>query len=243
VASYDSESDTVVIRIVYDGLGTAGKTTNVDRIYEQFSVARKGDVYSPEVVRGRTLYFDWLELSAGRVCGKRLKCQVVTVPGQLAFVQRRWELLRHPDAIVAVCDSDPTSLRRARVGLSFLRKTLATRAMRDVPLVVQANKQDLAGALSVTALADALDIRPPIPIVPAVARTGIGVRQTLLEAIHAAADRVRVLLDESGAAALPRDAERPQELYERLKSLEDTQALAEGARLADEVLEEEEWER
>src|SRR5690349_21561862 len=114
MAFYDARADAIVIRVVYDGLGTAGKTTNIDRIWEQFSAARQGDVYTPEVVRGRTLYFDWLELAAGRVEGRRLRCQVITVPGQLAYVQRRWELLRYPDAIVAVCDSDPASLRRAR---------------------------------------------------------------------------------------------------------------------------------
>lgn len=236
MAFYDASTNTILIRVVYDGMGTAGKTTNIDKIWEQFSVAREGDVYTPETLRGRTLYFDWLELNAGRVGDHRLRCQVITVPGQFAYVQRRWEILRYPDAIVAVCDSSRESLTRSRIGFRFLRKTMEAREMRDVPIVVQANKQDLPDALHVDQLRRELGIEDDIRLVGASALEGTGVRRTLMDAIHAATERVRVHLDIGGVGAFEPYLEGPEILYERLKSFEDTAEFEQGARLADTLL-------
>lgn len=239
MAFYDAERNLVVIRVVYDGMGTAGKTTNIDKIWELFSVAREGDVYTPETLRGRTLYFDWLELHAGRLLDRPVRCQVITVPGQFAYAQRRWELLRFPDAIVAVCDSTPEALARTRLGYRFLAHTLRQREMTDVPVIVQANKQDAFGALPVDALASALALDESAKIVPACARDGTGVRKTLMAAIHAAVERVRDRVDRLGLAGLDRYDEGPEELYRRLKAHEDSGELERGAELADRLLAEE----
>jgi signal recognition particle receptor subunit beta len=236
MAFHDRATRTLVLRVVYDGMGTAGKTTNIDRIWEQFSVARDGDVYSPEVVRGRTLYFDWLELHAGRVEGYKVRCQVVTVPGQFAYVQRRWELLRFPDAIVAVCDSSSAALARTKVGIHFLRRTMRAREMEDVPLVVQANKQDLPDAIPAEELGQLLGLTPPIEIVGASASDGSGVRRTLMKAIHAAVERTRKRLQLHGIDAFEPLVERPEELYDRMKRFEDSGELEEGARVADDII-------
>lgn len=236
MAFYDPVHDTLILRVVYDGMGTAGKTTNIDRICEQFSAARDGDVYSPEVLRGRTLYFDWLELHAGRLEGRWLRCQVVTVPGQFAFAQRRWELLRSPDAIVAVCDSTPGALERSRVGLTMLGRSLAARGLRHCPVVIQANKQDLPGALPPEELAKTLELDPSYSIVPASAVTGTGVRKTLMTALHAATEPLRALLRAGGVGALPQLTESPEQLYERMKDGEDGAEMQEGALLADAVI-------
>lgn len=236
MAFYDEKTDTLVIRVVYDGMGTAGKTTNIDKIWELFSVAREGDVYTPETLRGRTLYFDWLELNAGRIADRRLRCQVITVPGQFAYVQRRWELLRYPDAIVAVCDSTRESLTRARLGYRFLRRTLDGREMRDVPIVLQANKQDLPDAIPVDELRAALGTDDDVRVVPASALDGTGVRRTLMDAIHAASERLRARLELIAPHELEPYGEGPEALYQRLKSYEDTGELEEGAALADKLL-------
>jgi signal recognition particle receptor subunit beta len=236
MAFFDPTTDTLILRLVYDGMGTAGKTTNIDRICEQFSAAREGDVYTPEVVRGRTLYFDWLELHAGRLEGRWLRCQVVTVPGQFAFAQRRWELLRSPDAIVAVCDSSAAALTRSQAGLAMLGRSLAARGLQGCPVVVQANKQDLPGALPPDELARRLHLDAAHPVIPASAATGEGVRKTLMTAIHAAIEPLRALLQEGGVAALPRLTESPEELYERMKNDEDGDEMQDGAILADAVI-------
>jgi hypothetical protein len=236
MAFYDPTTDTLIVRVVYDGMGTAGKTTNIDRIWEQFSAARDGEVYTPEALRGRTLYFDWLELHAGRLEGRWLRCQVVTVPGQFAFAQRRWELLRSPDAIVAVCDSTEDALERSRVGLTLLGRSLAARGLHHCPVVVQANKQDLPRALPPHELAQALELGPSHTIVPASAVTGVGVRKTLMTAIHAATEPLRALLQAGGVGALPQLTESPVQLYERMKQDEDAGEMQEGALVADAVI-------
>ncbi|MFO0674647.1 MAG: GTPase domain-containing protein [Polyangiaceae bacterium] len=236
MAFYDRRAASIVIRVVYDGMGTAGKTTNIDKIWELFSVAREGDVYTPETLRGRTLYFDWLELNAGRIADRRLRCQIITVPGQFAYVQRRWELLRYPDAIVAVCDSTRESLTRARLGFQFLRRTLAVREMHNVPIVLQANKQDLPDAIPVDELREHLATGDDVRIVAASALDGTGVRRTLMDAIHAASERLRAKLDDMKPHELEPYGEGPEELYLRLKSYEDSGALDEGAAIADKIL-------
>jgi signal recognition particle receptor subunit beta len=235
MAFFDRAQDSVVLRVVYDGLGMAGKTTNIDQIHDQFSAAREGDVYTPEVLRGRTLYFDWLELHAGRVAGHRARCQIITVPGQFAYVQRRWALLRHVDAVVAVCDSSASALPRAQLGFEFLRRALGRTSAGDVPVVVQANKQDVPGALGPEEIAAALAISAE-RVIPATARSGLGVRRTLLCAIHAAVARLGEKIEAEGLGFLDDRIDTPQAIYERIKASEDSAAFDEATELADAVL-------
>ena len=42
-----------------------------------------------------------------------LRCQLLTVPGQFAFADRRYRLLRGIDAVVMVCESTPNGIRAA----------------------------------------------------------------------------------------------------------------------------------
>ena len=58
MATLDRVSDTVVVRIVYDGPPTAGKTTSLRALAERLG---QGQVFTPEESGGRTVYFDWME--------------------------------------------------------------------------------------------------------------------------------------------------------------------------------------
>ncbi|TAK28781.1 MAG: hypothetical protein EPO40_12765 [Myxococcaceae bacterium] len=239
MALFDPIRGTVTLRVVYDGLGTAGKTTNIQQIYSLFTLARQGDVVVPEEHRGRTLFFDWLELSAGFVDEIPLRLQVLTVPGQFAYAQRRWALLRSPDAIVEVCDSTPSTLARSRYALRFLQGMLAAGSCPDVPIIVQANKQDAPGALRGPELARALDLDPGVRVVEAVASSGEGVRSTLVFALLAARERVRAQIAERGLDALERGSESAEELYLRMRAVEDDGGAQEGALLVEQMLSEE----
>src|SRR5579864_6982644 len=128
MAVLDLERDVIVIRIVYDGPPLAGKTTSVRALAH--SLARS--VETPLEASGRTVFFDWMEYTGGLFEGHQIRCQVVSVPGQ----------------------PDLAARRRAHVGQ--LVEILRAQGEPPIGVVVQANKQDVPGALSRDAIREAL---------------------------------------------------------------------------------------
>jgi mutual gliding-motility protein MglA len=218
MAFYNKSLNTITLRIVYDGLGFAGKTTNVQAIYDNNALRRRGPVITPEVVRGRTAYFDWLELATGTLDDDYvLRCQVLTVPGQFEYAPRRWELLRGPDAIVAICDSSPLGVKRGRIGLDFLH-ALRERGVFEAPILVQANKRDLPDAVDLGVMRTELGLTDSEDIVEAVASAGIGVQLTFMKALDLARIHVRKVLSTGGVERLDSSIQTPQMLVETLRA-------------------------
>lgn len=216
---FDPDSRSLTLRILYDGSGTAGKTTNLLQIAEQFAASRVGVMVSPETPPGgRTRYFDWVELKAGKIEGYPLRCQLLSVPGQFVYAERRMELLKRADAIVCVCDSAEDAIRRVLVGIRFLQAALTRFARSETPIIVQANKQDLPNALPTREIAAMLGL-PEGSVHGANASSGAGVRTTLLAAIHAAVSQLRGVLHDHGVDAISKDVETPESLYEHLRDL------------------------
>lgn len=216
---FDLEEQKVVARVVYDGAAGAGKTTNLRQLATLFTVVRRSQLFTPVELNGRTLYFDWLQIAGGLVAGLPLLCQAVTVPGQTALAPRRRHLLRSADAVVFVCDSAPGSLAKTRRSLALLEEERARRAM-DVPLVVQANKQDAPGALSAAELLAELGLPSGTPVVTARADDGGGVLETWVLAVRSVANWVHEhsVRDGFGVAVTP--AESSDELYADLAEQE-----------------------
>lgn len=223
MAYFDSERREVVLRIVYDGLATAGKTANLRALHAAFSSRAKGDFYVPrETATGRTLYFDWLELVAGYLDDWPLRCQILTVPGQFAYAERRYRLLREIDGVVLVCESTVKGVAAARIASVFLGKALDACGNADVPIVFQANKQDLPDALPTAEVAVRLGLGPDRPLLAACATSGEGVRATLITALGLARDRLRERLRHGGAELLPPPVATAEELYTAMLAADDT---------------------
>jgi signal recognition particle receptor subunit beta len=218
--AFDSAERKIVVRVVFDGPGFAGKTTNVRRLHGFFTDRRRGDLVVPEEREGRTQLFDWMHLDGGLVHGYGLRCQLVTVPGQEILAKRRWRLLRTADVVVFVCDSTPTGLTEASRMFAMLREYLEHRWDGDLPLVVQANKQDLPGAMELSDVRSELGIGQEVPVVPATAETGVGVRETVVLAIRAAANRVQRLLLDQGIEGLSPQPETVTDLTRELQGLQ-----------------------
>jgi len=116
VAYLDAHTGELVIRIVYDGAPSAGKTTNVRRLHEGLLATRRGELESPDSLGRRTEWFDRREFFGGYVEGLPLRCELLSVPGQRSLATRRAHLLVEADAIVLVLDATrpvPESLRSA----------------------------------------------------------------------------------------------------------------------------------
>ena len=216
----DARTGDLVLRIVYDGSPEAGKTTNVHRLGEQISLQRRGASQSPGSTGPRTAFFDWLDFSGGYLDGRRVRCQLVTVPGQPALLHRRRYLLETADAVVFVTDSREEACRQARHDFSTTQR-IASRAGGSVQvgLVVQANKQDLPGALAPAVVFERLGLPPATPVVPSVASTGDGVMQTFVLAVRLASDRVRALSHGLEPTEVPEAARSPEALFAAMQAL------------------------
>jgi signal recognition particle receptor subunit beta len=219
VAVYDPETNKLVVRVVYDGPGMAGKTTNLQQICSFFAPQRRSGLYTGTTAAARTLCLDWMHIDGGLVRGHDLRCHLLTVPGQAVLSRRRQMLLSMADAAVFVLESTEAGLADA---LPMWHSLLACTGgpQQGVPLVIQANKQDLPGAIGTAELRRRWDVDASIPITTAEAASGDGVRETVVLAIRGAAVQLQELLATTGVADLIGTYETGQELEKRILAAE-----------------------
>ncbi|MRG91038.1 GTP-binding protein [Polyangium spumosum] len=223
MASVNPLSRELVFKIVYYGPGLGGKTTTLEYIHATAKPEHRGKLVSLATPVDRTLYFDFLPMRLPPIRGMNVRLQLFTVPGQVYFNATRKLVLTGADGIVFVSDSQ---IARADANLeSFdnLRDNLADqgRNVADMPLVFQHNKRDLPDVLPMEEI-DRMLNRYGAPSLPASAKTGLGVYETLEritqvvlasfesqipESVRAAAAEAYDPAEEGLAAAL-RDASR-----------------------------------
>lgn len=218
MAIFDVLEQRICIRIVFDGVAGAGKTTNVRMLSSLFAAQRTRDLFSPVEIDGRTLFFDWMQINGGAISGFPLLCQVISVPGQVVLTERRRHLLETADVVVYVCNSSAGVNAAAVEGLSVLDEVIRNRAEPPV-VVIQANQQDQPDALSGAELLERIG-RKDLACVEAIARDGIGVVDTFVAAVRAMAQRLQVR-GEREVVRLPVDrAEQPEALLAALESVD-----------------------
>ncbi len=222
MAFLDEERGVIVARVIYDGAPEAGKTTNVRRITESLSSTRRGELTSPGSIGPRTEYFDWVDFRGGYIQGYHLHCQILAVPGQFSLRNRRSYLLDTADVVVFVVDSGVESFDANSNAYEFLRHRIAKTSAGGLamPFLVQANKQDLPGAMSPLELGKRLGTEGEVPVLGASAATGDGVMQTFLIAIRLAAERVQELLRTQAIAGISQTELSSDSLYAVLDRLE-----------------------
>ncbi|MFQ6044869.1 MAG: ATP/GTP-binding protein [Gemmatimonadales bacterium] len=172
----------ITCKIVYYGPGRSGKTTNLQYIYGRVPVDRRGRMVSLATQTDRTLFFDFLPIDLGSISGFTTRFQLYTVPGQVYYDATRKLVLQGADGVVFVADSQARQLDENIESLQNLQANLVEQSVdvRDLPLVLQYNKQDLPQDLILTPpeLDDALNFRG-VPSFPADALSGDGVFETL----------------------------------------------------------------
>ena len=217
----DKRSGELVIRIVYDGAPEAGKTTNIQQLTSMIALQRRGAAESPGTRGRRTEFFDWLDFSGGFIDGRRVRCQLVSVPGQPHLLHRRRYLLEAADAVVFVADSRRDRVKEGCKNLAMMRRVLESLEPRvSVGIVVQANKQDLHDALAAAELARAFELAPTVAVMASAAAVGDGVMQTFILATRLATDRVRAMLYDNMFSDLAMLHETPAALLEAMTSLD-----------------------
>ncbi|HKQ69893.1 MAG TPA: hypothetical protein VJT73_11170 [Polyangiaceae bacterium] len=190
MATLDTLRNLIVVRIVYDGPPMSGKTTSVRMLAD--GLERK--TVTPSEARGRTLFFDWMDYVGGLFEGHRIRCQIVSVPGQAALARRRRFLLSTADSVVFVADTSKTEWERSRAALEETYDHLQSPGRLPVGVVLQANKRDRPDAVPSPRLREELADRPSLGIIETVASEGRGIREAFVFGVRLALDRVRELI-------------------------------------------------
>ncbi len=169
-------------KIVYYGPGLSGKTTSLKHVYSAVREEARGELVSLSTEGDRTLFFDYMPLRLDPVRGLKIRLQLYTVPGQVFYDATRKLVLNGSDGVVFVADSQPAARDSNLESMENLRVNLAEQGI-DVdafPLVVQYNKRDLPGAMSVGQMRADLNVRGA-PEFETVAATGENVLAALKE--------------------------------------------------------------
>lgn len=167
-------------KIVYYGPGLGGKTTNLQYLYDSAPTPQKGKLISLATQTDRTLFFDFWAHEIGTVRGLKVRLHLYTVPGQVYYDASRKLILNRVDGVVFVADSQEERMDANVESLYNLEENLQAQGydLNKIPYVLQLNKRDLPGALTVEELSGELQ-RKNEPVFEAVASKGDGVLDTL----------------------------------------------------------------
>ena len=167
-------------KIVYYGPGLCGKTTNLQFVYQKTAPDAKGKMISLATETERTLFFDFLPLSLGEIRGFKTRFHLYTVPGQVFYDASRKLILKGVDGVVFVADSQEERIDANIESLENLRINLKEQGydLDKLPYIIQYNKRDLPGTMSVEELRKELN-PTNVPEFEACATTGEGVFETL----------------------------------------------------------------
>jgi signal recognition particle receptor subunit beta len=231
MAFIDDSDNAVVLRLVYAGPPMSGKTESVRALSRLLLDADPSDaVFTPGEANERTLFFDWLEYSGGSFQGHRIRCQIVSVPGQSLLQQRRRALIESADAIVFVIDAHVEQSAAIVRSFGELQQiTAATARDERVGIVVQANKSDLPNALDKHALAALLGDGSNMIVIPSVATQGAGVREAFVRAVSLGLARAHAQMAAGTLASAETVVNSGEALLRQLVAVEEARYGAVGA--------------
>lgn len=167
---------TTSYKIVITGPFSAGKSQFVKTISDiaVVSTERKISRQEPGMKSQTTVAMDY-----GRVQLEDVTLHLHGTPGQARF-DFMWDILTKEMAgfVVVVDSTDPSSMGEARELIKIFSSA------HNVPYVIAANKQDVAGALPIEKLRRELDLSPDILIMPCVASRKTSVKQVLAQLVE-----------------------------------------------------------
>ncbi|MEL6548231.1 MAG: ADP-ribosylation factor-like protein, partial [Myxococcota bacterium] len=170
----------ISVKIVYYGPGLCGKTTSLQTIFNSLPVDRRPDLVSLATEVDRTIFFDFLPVTAYRIKDFTVRLQLYTVPGQVFYNATRKLVLNGVDGLVMVLDSQDPMRDSNAESLQNLVENLHELGLElpQVPMVFQYNKRDLSPIMSATEM-DRLYNGRQLQRFESVATTGQGVFEAL----------------------------------------------------------------
>jgi len=177
-------------KIVYYGPGRCGKTTNLEYIYDKCRTQVNSEMVTVKTQGDRTLFFDFFPFDMGKISGYDVKIQLYTVPGQVKYNSTRRLVLKGVDGVVFVADSTAERRNKNIISIRNLEENLSlyNKNIREIPLVIQYNKRDLAKqgieVLDVETLENDINAELKAPAFEASAVEGQNVVLTLKKIIY-----------------------------------------------------------
>ncbi|MBI4043100.1 MAG: gliding-motility protein MglA [Deltaproteobacteria bacterium] len=168
-------------KIVYCGPALSGKTTNLKCVYNKTAPEARGKILSLTRSPERTIFFDFLPLSFGKIRGFNTRFHLYTLPGQLFYESGQELILRGVDGIIFVADSQVHRFEANQESMHFLHKALQVEGLDldALPSVLQFNKRDLENSAPASELSRVLNPLKKAQEFEAIAIKGIGVFETL----------------------------------------------------------------
>lgn len=190
---FNWRSRQIHFKVVYYGAALSGKTTNIKYIFQRVDPKRRSELVSLQTHEDRTLYFDFLQLEMGKICGFTPVMQLYTVPGQSYYQTSRRLVLRYADAVVFVVDSHPAKLSENRLAWQELFEFMADLNLmcEDVAIAIQYNKRDLPDALPIAVLQKEMARAEMYPAFEAIASEGKGVYDTFKSVVGQVAAKIQ----------------------------------------------------
>jgi signal recognition particle receptor subunit beta len=150
VSTINFHTKEIGVKIVYYGPGLCGKTTTLHAVYKSIPEHDRPQLVSLATEVDRTIFFDFLPVTAYRIRDFKVRLQLYTVPGQVFYNATRKLVLNGVDGIVFVLDSQRAMHDSNLESLQNLADNLGDLGMdvSDVPTVIQANKRDAPDVMS-----------------------------------------------------------------------------------------------
>ena len=182
--SIDANKREISCKVVYYGPGLCGKTTNLQFIHKKVDPRVRGKLVSLATKTERTLFFDFVPITLGKIKGLSTRFHFYTVPGQSFYNRSRMAILKNVDGIVFVADSQTDRLDANIDSFYNMEENLQEYGyeLKKIPLVVQYNKRDLTEILPIEQLSREVNLLKS-PDFSATAVTGEGVFETLREIV------------------------------------------------------------
>lgn len=176
----NEQTKEVNFKVVYFGPARSGKSTSLRQIYNSVRENKGDDPISLTSEHDRTLYFDFIPLSLGKVKGYKVRLHLYTVPGEVAYEANRKIIAKGVDGVVFVADSQLEKVDHNLESLEDLQRILKLEgtSLEKVPHIFQYNKRDLKTAVPVTELQPVLN-KFDAPWYETTATTGDGVMDSL----------------------------------------------------------------
>jgi len=181
------------IKIVFWGSAYSGKTTTLRFLASKLKRYLVSKPLSVETTDRHTLYLDYVPLMVPLTKGSaKSNCLIhlVTTTGQKRFLCTRERAAQGADTVVFVADSDEE--RKVENQRSY-DELLAFTGHGRIPVLVQANKQDLKEASDVDEIRKYLNLPKQTQIIPTVATNGKGLGELFFAALNQALTGVSIV--------------------------------------------------
>ncbi len=187
----DVKKQLLQCKIVFYGTGMGGKTTNLRMIHQKTDPKMRGKLLSLETETERTLFFDFVPLSVGKIKGLETRFSFYTVPGQSFYNLTRKAILKDVDGVVFVSDSHEDRMDANIDSILNLEENLVEykRTLTEMPHVIQYNKRDLEDISPISEMREELNLHKA-PDFEAIAIQGQGVFETLRTIVRMVAEKV-----------------------------------------------------